>query len=140
MATVTISLSDLHFIYRQLNYLRNYLGVYSSDPMEHVIVVNLAPEDPKEEVHEEREADKADKGDTADTADTADRADGVEEEDTADDVEEMDTADDVEEMDTAGKESPTPVPDSPLITNFYGRLMKQMSYVLPSSPSKNSDD
>ena len=47
MATVTLTLNDLEFIYDQLNYLRNYVGVYSLDPMEHVIaVIPAAPPPP----------------------------------------------------------------------------------------------
>jgi hypothetical protein len=46
MATVTLTFKDLEFIYSQLNYLRNYVGVYSLDPMEHVIAVIPAPPPP----------------------------------------------------------------------------------------------
>jgi hypothetical protein len=37
MATVTISAEDLQFVYSQLNFLRNYVGVWSLDWQEHVI-------------------------------------------------------------------------------------------------------
>ena len=37
MATVTISAEDLQFVYSQLNFLRNYVGVWSLDWQEHVV-------------------------------------------------------------------------------------------------------
>ena len=37
MATVTISAEDLKFVYSQLNFLRNYVGVWSLDWQEHVV-------------------------------------------------------------------------------------------------------
>jgi hypothetical protein len=37
MATVTISAEDLQFVYSQLNFLRNYVGVWSLDWQEHVL-------------------------------------------------------------------------------------------------------
>ena len=37
MATVTISAEDLQSVYSQLNFLRNYLGVWSLDWQEHVV-------------------------------------------------------------------------------------------------------
>ena len=37
MATVTISADDLKFVYSQLNFLRNYVGVWSLDWQEHVV-------------------------------------------------------------------------------------------------------
>ena len=43
MATVTISAEDLQFVYSQLNFLRNYVGVWSLDWQEHVIAAAPAP-------------------------------------------------------------------------------------------------
>jgi hypothetical protein len=37
MATVTISAEDLQSVYSQLNFLRNYVGVWSLDWQEHVV-------------------------------------------------------------------------------------------------------
>lgn len=37
MATVTISAEDLQSVYSQLNFLRNYVGVWSLDWKEHVV-------------------------------------------------------------------------------------------------------
>jgi len=37
MVTVTLTLDNLKLIYSQLNHLRNYIGLSSLDPMEHVI-------------------------------------------------------------------------------------------------------
>ena len=37
MATVTISVEDLQSVYSQLNFLRNYVGVWSLDWQEHVV-------------------------------------------------------------------------------------------------------
>jgi hypothetical protein len=43
MATVTISAEDLQFVYSQLNFLRNYVGVWSLDWQEHVVAAAPAP-------------------------------------------------------------------------------------------------
>jgi hypothetical protein len=43
MATVTISAEDLQFVYSQLNFLRNYVGVWSLDWQEHVVVAAPVP-------------------------------------------------------------------------------------------------
>ena len=43
MATVTISADDLKFVYSQLNFLRNYVGVWSLDWQEHVVKAAPAP-------------------------------------------------------------------------------------------------
>ena len=43
MATVTISAKDLQFVYSQLNFLRNYVGVWSLDWQEHVVTAAAAP-------------------------------------------------------------------------------------------------
>jgi len=37
MATVTISAENLQSVYSQLNFLRNYVGVWSLDWQEHVV-------------------------------------------------------------------------------------------------------
>ena len=37
MATVTISAEDLQSVYSQLNFLRNYVGIWSLDWQEHVV-------------------------------------------------------------------------------------------------------
>ena len=42
MATVTISAKDLQFVYSQLNFLRNYVGVWSLDWQEHVVAATPA--------------------------------------------------------------------------------------------------
>lgn len=43
MATVTISAEDLQSVYSQLNFLRNYVGVWSLDWQEHVVKAAPAP-------------------------------------------------------------------------------------------------
>lgn len=43
MATVTISAEDLQFVYSQLNFLRNYVGVWSLDWQEHVVAAAPVP-------------------------------------------------------------------------------------------------
>jgi hypothetical protein len=42
MATVTISAEDLQSVYSQLNFLRNYVGVWSLDWKEHVVTAAVA--------------------------------------------------------------------------------------------------
>ena len=42
MATVTISAEDLQSVYSQLNFIRNYVGVWSLDWQEHVVAAKPA--------------------------------------------------------------------------------------------------
>ena len=49
MATAVINLTNLHFIYNQLNYLRGYVGASLLNPMEYVLyVIPHQPQDYKE--------------------------------------------------------------------------------------------
>jgi len=43
MATVTISAENLQLVYSQLNFLRNYVGIWSLDWNEYVVSTNAAP-------------------------------------------------------------------------------------------------
>lgn len=42
MATVTISAENLQLVYSQLNFLRNYVGIWSLDWNEYVVSTNAA--------------------------------------------------------------------------------------------------
>jgi hypothetical protein len=48
MATAVITLTNLHFIYNQLNYLRGYVGASLLNPMEYVLYVIPHPLEPNQ--------------------------------------------------------------------------------------------